>query len=112
VPAVSLGQPGVQGDLEQATVRRYIKRNIQKIQYCYEQQLLNKPRLAGTVQARFTIGDDGKVVSSTASGVDAAVASCVADLIRNIEFPKPKTGGVVQVNYPLMFHLGGDDKKP
>jgi hypothetical protein len=112
VPVVSIGQPSVQGDLDKAIVRRYIKRNIQKIQYCYEKQLLNKPRLAGTVQAQFEIGDEGKVVSSTATGVDAAVTSCVADVIRQIEFPKPKTGGVVQVNYPFMFRLGGDDKKP
>jgi outer membrane biosynthesis protein TonB len=112
VSAVSIGQPSVQGDLDHATVRRYLKRNIQKIQYCHEKQLLNKPRLAGTVHAQFAIGDDGKVVSSTATGVDAAVASCVADLIRQIEFPKPKAGGVVQVNYPFVFSLRGDDKKP
>jgi hypothetical protein len=112
VPTVSIGQPSVQGDLDKAIVRRYLKRNIQKIQYCYEKQLLSKPRLAGTVQAQFAIGDDGKVVSSTATGVDAAVASCVADVIRHIEFPEPKTGGVVQVNYPFEFHPGGDDKKP
>ncbi|HEY0192883.1 MAG TPA: FHA domain-containing protein, partial [Kofleriaceae bacterium] len=43
VPTVSIGQPNSQGDLDKAIIRRYIKRNIQKIQYCYEKQLLAKP---------------------------------------------------------------------
>jgi len=47
------GQPSAEGDLDKAIIRRYIKRNIQKIQYCYEKQLLAKPTLAGTVSAQF-----------------------------------------------------------
>ena len=31
VPTVSIGQPNAQGDLDKAIIRRYIKRNIQKI---------------------------------------------------------------------------------
>jgi len=110
VPTVSIGQPGVQGDLDKAIIRRYIKRNLQKIQYCYEKQLLNKPRLAGTVRTQFTIGGDGKVTSSTGAGVDDEVASCVADVIRAIEFPKPKTNDVVTVSYPFVFQTSADDK--
>ena len=47
VPTVSIGQPNAQGDLDKAIIRRYIKRNIQKITYCYEKQLLAKPGLGG-----------------------------------------------------------------
>jgi len=112
VPTVSIGQPTAQGDLDKAIIRRYIKRNIRKIQYCYEKQLASKPGLAGTVQVQFTIGGDGRVSSSSGSGVDATVASCVAEVIQNIEFPRPKTDGVVNVNYPFVFHPGSDDKQP
>ncbi len=112
VPTVSIGQPNAQGDLDKAIIRRYIKRNIQKIQYCYERQLTTKPKLAGTVHAQFTIGVDGKVTSSTGAGVDAAVASCVAEVIQDIEFPKPKNNGVVTVRYPFVFRPGDDNKKP
>ena len=107
VPTVSIGQPNAQGDLDKAIIRRYIKRNLQKIQYCYEKQLLAKPTLAGTVQAQFFITPNGTVASSTGNGVDGEVSSCVADVIRNIEFPKPKGGGGVQVNYPFTFHSSG-----
>jgi hypothetical protein len=112
VLGVTIGQPSVQGDLDRAIIRRYIKRNLQNIQSCYEKQLLKAPRLAGTVEAEFTIGADGKVTASTATGVDAAVASCVADVIQQIEFPKPKNNSVASVKYPLVFRPGSDDRKP
>ncbi len=107
VPTVSIGQPNAQGDLDKAIIRRYIKRNIQKIQYCYEKQLLAKPSLAGTVSTQFFISPNGNVTSSQGSGVDPEVSSCVADVIHGIEFPKPKGGGGVQVNYPFTFRQGG-----
>jgi hypothetical protein len=103
VPAVKIGTPSTVGSLDKAIIRRYIKRNIQKIQYCYEKELLAKPDLAGTVKAEFFITPDGYVDSSTASGMDDEVASCVAQVIQVIEFPKPKGGGGVQVNYPFIF---------
>ena len=107
VPTVSIGQPSAQGDLDKAIIRRYIKRNIQKIQYCYEKELLAKPSLSGTVMVNFFITPNGNVASSTGSGVDGTVSSCVAGVIKNIEFPKPKGGGGVQVNYPFNFRPAG-----
>ena len=107
VPTVSIGQPNAQGDLDKAIIRRYIKRNIQKITYCYEKQLLAKPGLSGTVSTQFFITPNGNVASSSGSGVDPEVANCVADVIRGIEFPKPKGGGGVQVNYPFTFRPAG-----
>ena len=102
VPTLSIGQPNVQGDLDKAIVRRYIKRHQDKLTACYETQLAKQPKLRGTVQAQFAIGGDGKVTQSDASGVDPAVASCIAGVIKAIEFPKPKSG-TVGVNYPFTF---------
>lgn len=107
VPTVSIGQPNAQGDLDKAIIRRYIKRNQQKIQHCYEKELVAKPNLSGTVMTNFLISPQGMVTHSIGSGVDPVVASCVAAVIRAIEFPKPKGGGNVQVNYPFIFRLGG-----
>lgn len=107
VPTVSIGQPNAQGDLDKAIIRRYIKRNQQKIQHCYEKELVSKPNLSGTVMTNFLISPQGTVTHSTGSGVDPVVASCVAQVIKAIEFPKPKGGGNVQVNYPFIFRLGG-----
>ena len=107
VPTVSIGQPSANGDLDKAIIRRYIKRNIQKITYCYEKQLLAKPGLSGTVSTSFFITPNGTVQNSAGQGVDPEVASCVAGVISGIEFPKPKGGGGVQVNYPFTFHPAG-----
>lgn len=104
VPTVSIGQPDAQGDLDKAIIRRYIKRNIQKLQYCYEKELLQTPTLKGTVTAAFTIGIDGLVSSSTASGIGSTdVETCIAAVIKGIEFPKPKGNGPVTVKYPFKF---------
>jgi biopolymer transport protein ExbD len=107
VPTVSIGQPSASGDLDKAIIRRYMKRNIQKIQYCYEKQLLQMPSLQGTVSTTFTITAAGGVREAKGTGVHPAVAACVASVISNIEFPKPKDGGLVRVAYPFTFRPGG-----
>ena len=56
---------------------------------------------------QFFISPTGVVADSRASGVDGEVASCVAAVIKSIEFPKPKGGGGVQVNYPFIFKQSG-----
>lgn len=106
-PNVRMGMPNAQGDLDKAIIRRYIKRHIKKVQYCYEKELLAKPSLAGTVSVQFFITPAGTVASSSASGVDPEVSNCVANAIKQIVFPKPKGGGGVQVNYPFVFRQAG-----
>ena len=105
IPTVSLGQPTVTGDLAQAIVRRYLKRNIQKLTYCYEKELLQKPALAGTITLAFGIAATGAVTSPEGSGVSPEVSKCVVDVVSRIEFPRPKTG-TVAVSYPITFALG------
>ncbi|HEX7703636.1 MAG TPA: AgmX/PglI C-terminal domain-containing protein [Kofleriaceae bacterium] len=112
VPMVSVGQPTTSAILDKAIIRHFIKRNIQKIQYCYEKQLVSKPSLAGKVNTQFFINPQGIVETSTATGVDPDVASCVADVIHGIEFPKPQGGVGVHVNYPFIFHSAGDSEEP
>jgi hypothetical protein len=107
VPQVRIGQPSSVGDLDKAIIRRYIKRNIQKITYCYEKQLLANAGLEGTVNTQFFISPNGTVTTANGTGVSGEVASCVASVIKAIEFPKPKGGGGVQVNYPFNFRPTG-----
>ena len=108
VPSVSLGQPTVTGELDKAIVRRYLKRNINKIQYCYEKRLLERPSLTGgTLTTRFVITPNGTVQRTTGSGFDPDVATCVTEVLGGIEFPKPKGGGVVTVSVPFTFRSSG-----
>jgi hypothetical protein len=88
---------------DKSIVRRYIRRHLNEISYCYEKQLLAHPNLGGDINATFLIGPKGAVQSSTGTGFDGEVASCLAGVIKTIEFPPPGDGGV-QVNYPFHFH--------
>jgi hypothetical protein len=108
VPHPTLGRATAVGGLDKAIIRRYIKRNVEKIAYCYEKQLLAHPGIEGTVSIQFFISPDGSVKSSNGTGFDGEVASCVAGVVSAIEFPRPDGGGGVQVNYPFTFHASGN----
>lgn len=106
-PQVRIGNATSTGDLDKNIIRRYIRRKLPRIRYCYEKQLLVKPGLSGTVVSQFQISPQGSVLNSSASGVSSDVSSCVADVIKTIQFPKPKGGGLVQVRYPFTFRPTG-----
>ena len=104
-PIVTLAQPvAYSGSLDKAILRRYIRRKLEAVGYCYEKALLAKPTLAGTVTVHFTINATGRVVQSSATGLgDHEVEVCVAQVIGNIEFPEVPGGSPLVVNYPFTF---------
>jgi hypothetical protein len=106
-PMVRMGNPNAVGGLDKNIIRRYIRRKIPRIKFCYEKQLLVNAKLRGTVWADFVIAADGRVATSKATGVSKAVSSCVAMVVGTIRFPRPKGGGVVKVRYPFRFTSSG-----
>lgn len=107
VPEVRIAAPQVAGSLDKEIIRRYLRRHLGRIRHCYELRLIARPTLAGTLATQFTIDGDGKVIAATAEGMsDAELATCVADAVRDIEFPRSTDGGNVRVNYPFAFHPG------
>jgi hypothetical protein len=107
-PQIRIGNASATGDLDKNIIRRYIRRKLPRIRYCYEKELLVKPSLSGTVVTQFQISPQGVVQGATAGGMgDKGVEDCVADAIRSIQFPKPKGGGFVNVRYPFIFQPAG-----
>ena len=102
-PTVSMSQPDSSAGLDKAVIRRYMKRNLEKILFCYESALRSSPELRGTVKVDFTIGADGLVAVATASGLSASADTCIAGIVKAIEFPKPSTGAAINVICPLQF---------
>ncbi|MCG8422141.1 MAG: AgmX/PglI C-terminal domain-containing protein [Proteobacteria bacterium] len=101
-------QPRVVGDMDREIIRRYIRRQRQRLRYCYERQLAVEPNLAGTVNATFLIDGHGAVIASRASGLHSEpVEACVARVIKSIRFPRPSGGGSVRVTYPFHFRISG-----
>lgn len=106
VPTIRTGTAAVQGSLSKEVIRRYIRRHINQIRYCYEQQLARRPDLAGRVSVRFVITPSGAVSSSSVAGStlgEPTAEACVARAVQRIAFPQPEGGGVVIVTYPFMF---------
>lgn len=89
---VTYGAMKVTGTLGRTSVRRHLKRNVARVTRCYESERIARPTLGGKVTARFVIDRSGRVTSATAKGVDAAVSSCIAEVIRGLEFPEPTRG--------------------
>lgn len=107
IPTTRIGTPTVQGGYDRALIRRYIRRQLNEITFCYEKQLLARPALAGEVQVSFLISGTGVVQSAVGSGLDPEVASCVAGVLQRIQFPAPSDGSGVQVHYPFRFVAAG-----
>ncbi|HVV81983.1 MAG TPA: AgmX/PglI C-terminal domain-containing protein [Kofleriaceae bacterium] len=111
VPKVNVGKPTACSDddpcLDPQMIRRYIHRNIEKISYCYEKELLGRPSLEGTVTANFTLNGNGVVVDSRAAGVDPNVSSCIAGVISTISFPKVGGTGIYPIKYPFVLRPTG-----
>ncbi len=100
---LELGQPTVQGDLDTSEIKRVIRGELAALTACYDAQLATSPGLQGLVPVIFFIAPTGKVVATSVVGVDPKVASCIAETLKKLAFPRPKGGGGVQVGYPLKF---------
>lgn len=106
-PTLLLGAIAVVGDYSKDSIRTFVEQQSAKLLHCYQQELAVHAGLEGTVTAQFFISPTGSVMSANASGVSAEVSTCVANVLRGIEYPKPRGGGGVQVSYPLVFAPGG-----
>ena len=108
-PQIRIGNAEVRGDLDKNIIRRYIRRKLPRIRYCYEKQLLVHEELVGRATVTFTISGLGQVVQATAT-LDhkdgKATADCIRRTILSIRFPKPKGGGMVRVSYPFVLTPG------
>lgn len=106
-PTARLGRPVTAGEYDKSIIRRYIKRHLTKITYCYEKELLSKPTLQGGMRVQFMIAPDGSVATSVGHGLDDNVATCVGAVVGTIRFPRPPGGAAVRVNYPFSFRPSG-----
>lgn len=107
-PSVTIRPPTEVGEYDGAIIRREIKKHRDRFRFCYERQLLSHPGLAGTVTVSFMINDNGKVISATAGGMDnAGLHSCVEDTVRAIKFPRPPSGSLHKVKYPIIYRPSG-----
>ena len=110
VPTIRTGTADVRGSLSREVIRRVIRRHINEVRFCYEQELNSRPDLEGRVQVSFIISPTGAVQSASvgASTIsNARVEGCIVQAVRRWTFPAPDGGGVVGVNYPFVLSSEG-----
>ncbi len=110
VPMIRSGNAEVRGSLSKEVIRRVIRRHINEVKFCYEQELNQRPDLEGRVKVRFIISPTGSV--QTAMVAQSTIGSnrvegCIAQAVRRWTFPAPDGGGIVVVNYPFMLQSSG-----
>lgn len=82
-----------------------IRRNSRWFRRCYSSAAEMRPMLMGTLNVRFTVRCDGTVSNAVRmEGMDEApeVRACVKDLLKSLEFPRPR-GGEATFSYPFSF---------
>jgi TonB family protein len=110
VPQIRAGAADVRGSLSKEVIRRIIRRHINEVRFCYEQELNQRPDLEGRVTVGFIISPTGAVQSSAVRDStmgNQRVETCIADAVRRWTFPSPEGGGIVVVNYPFMLQATG-----
>jgi TonB family protein len=108
-PVITQGIAHVKGSLDKEIIRRVIRAHMNEVKYCYEKELVTKPRLEGRVAVQFLISGAGQVLSSVLQSStmgNVPVEKCVIDAVKRWEFPKPDGGGIAIVSYPFNFVAG------
>jgi hypothetical protein len=111
ISAVAVSQGvGVDGGLDRHVIQATIAKYLSQVRACYEDRLRVNPGLEGTLNMDFEIGPNGKLnfskVKSSTVG-DSAVGNCVSTKMMGWEFPKPRGGVNVKVNYPFALRPVG-----
>ena len=105
-PEVIPGVANVRGQLDKEIIRRIIRRHINEVKYCYEQELTKQPGLGGRIMVQFTIAASGQVIASVLQNStlgNGRVENCTVQAVRRWEFPAPLGGGLVIVSYPFVL---------
>lgn len=104
--AVEVSRPA--GFCDKKDVARVMNGRAGAVRACYEMHLQRNPDLAGRLEVRFTIEEDGTIsgLAVTVNDLSQEVAACVLRQISNLKFAKP-AGGVCVIRWPYRFKPGG-----
>ncbi|MBY0518781.1 MAG: AgmX/PglI C-terminal domain-containing protein [Bacteriovoracaceae bacterium] len=98
----------VLGSMDPELLRKILQEYLPQFRHCYQQELMGASKdIKGVIDLDFQISPDGRVGRADIKAKDARFSkkgtNCMAQVLRIIEFPKPKGGGVVDVRQPLNF---------
>ncbi len=98
----------VLGSIEPEVLRKILQEYLPQFKFCYQQELQEQSeKIKGIVDLNFRIEGDGKVsvvnIKSAQTQFSSKGIGCMSNILKMIDFPKPKGGGLVDVRQPLNF---------
>jgi len=101
----------VMGAIDASAIEAALLAHKDEFRLCYEREInAENPKLAGRVGTSFVIGAQGRVTQAGVASTtlnNASAERCILNVIRRIDFPIPRGGGLVQVTYPFKFSPAG-----
>lgn len=99
----------VLGSIDPEVLRKILGEYLAQFKFCYQQELQEQSeKIKGIVDLNFRIEGDGKVskvnIKSSQTKFSEKGIGCMSNILRMIDFPKPKGGGLVDVRQPLNFY--------
>lgn len=100
-PTVRLGIVNTTGSLDRSVAERIVRRNLNRIRFCYERERSSAPALTGQLSIRLDVGADGRVTGTqvSSSSMPDPVDRCVESVARRLRFPEVAGGATVTVPY-------------
>ena len=97
----------VMGSMDPELLRKILAEYLPQFRHCYQQELQRQEDVEGVLDMNFRINGNGKVgkinIKAKDSRFSGGGVDCMASVLKLIDFPKPKGGGVVDVRQPLNF---------
>ncbi len=95
----------VLGSMDPELLRKILREYLPQFRHCYQAELDANDSSQGTVDLNFRINGSGKVSSVKVKGrkFSQGTVNCLGSVLKLIQFPKPKGGGIVDVRQPLNF---------
>ena len=101
----------VLGAVDASAIEAALLAHKDEFRLCYEREInAENPNLAGRVGTTFVIGAQGRVTEAGVASTSlnhAPTERCILNVIKRIDFPVPRGGGMVQVSYPFKFSPAG-----
>lgn len=98
----------VLGSMDPELLRKILREYLPQFRHCYQKELeYHSDEISGVIDLRFRINGSGKATKVNIKTKNAQFSrkgtGCMASVLKLIDFPKPKGGGVVDVRQPLNF---------
>ncbi|WP_417334909.1 FHA domain-containing protein [Halobacteriovorax marinus] len=98
----------VLGSMDPELLRKILREYLPQFKHCYQQELEYRNEHAkGVMDLHFRINSAGKAqrvrIKTKGSQFSNKGTNCMTGVLKLIQFPKPKGGGVVDVKQPLNF---------